>query len=421
MIAQDLPIPDYSHNLEIIGHSDQGGRPDGVQLMVNKGYAITGHMFSNGFSVIDVRDPRNPKPVHYEAAPPNTWNIHLQTAGDLMLVINAKNMFAAEEFQNEAEYYSGQIGKKVGTADSDPSGPSGRNWKAGLSVYDIKNPAKPREIAFMPVEGGGIHRLWYTGGDWAYASVLLDGFTDYIFMTIDVSNPTKPREGGRYWLPGMNAAAGEVPDDTSKRGGLHHAIINGTTAYGAWRDAGMVIMDISDHYNPSLIKHHNWSPPYGGGTHNCLPLPDRELLVVLDEAVLDNAADGIKYIWVFDIREHTNPISISTFPTPDETDYISKGGHFGPHNIYENRPDGFVSSTLIFSTYQNAGVRVHDITNAYHPKETGAFVPPEPLTLADTRPDRTKVIQSCDVWVGTNGIVYSNDFNGGLYILEYKG
>jgi len=39
MIAQDLPIPDYSHNLEIIGHSDQGGRPDGVQLMVNKGYA----------------------------------------------------------------------------------------------------------------------------------------------------------------------------------------------------------------------------------------------------------------------------------------------------------------------------------------------------------------------------------------------
>ena len=72
MTSQDLPIPDYSHNLEIIGHSDQGGRPDGVQLMVNKDHAITGHMFSNGFSVIDVRDPRNPKPLHYEAAPPNT-------------------------------------------------------------------------------------------------------------------------------------------------------------------------------------------------------------------------------------------------------------------------------------------------------------------------------------------------------------
>ena len=419
MSSQDLPKPDYAYNLKIIGHSDQGGRPDGVQLMVNKEYAITGHMFSDGFSVIDVRDPRNPKPVHYEPAAPNTWNIHLQTAGDLMLVINAKNMFAAEEFQNEAEYYSGQIGKKVGTADAEQ--PRERNWKAGMTVYNIANPAEPKEIAFMPVDGGGIHRLWYTGGDWAYASVLLDGFTDYIFMTIDISDPTKPKEAGRYWLPGMNAAAGEMPDDASRRGGLHHAIIHGDRAYGAWRDAGLVIMDISDRTNPTLITHKNWSPPYGGGTHNALPLPDRDLLIVADEAVLDHAADGIKYIWIFDIREPKNPISIATFPTPDDADYVAKGGHFGPHNIYENRPDGLVSSDTIYSTYQNAGVRVFDISNAYQPKEVAAFVPPEPMALADKRPNRQKVIQSCDVWVSKDGLVYTNDFNGGLYILEYGG
>jgi len=419
MSSQDLPKPDYAYNLKIIGHSDQGGRPDGVQLMVNKEYAITGHMFSDGFSVIDVRDPRNPKPVHYEPSAPNTWNIHLQTAGDLMLVINAKNMFAAEEFQNEAEYYSGQIGKKVGTADAEQ--PRERNWKAGMTVYNIANPAEPKEIAFMPVDGGGIHRLWYTGGDWAYASVLLDGFTDYIFMTIDISDPTKPKEAGRYWLPGMNAAAGEMPDDASRRGGLHHAIIHGDRAYGAWRDAGLVIMDISDRTNPTLVTHKNWSPPYGGGTHNALPLPDRDLLIVADEAVLDHAADGIKYIWVFDIREPKNPVSIATFPTPDDIDYVAKGGHFGPHNIYENRPDGLVSSDTIYSTYQNAGVRVFEISNAYQPKEVAAFVPPEPVTLADKRPNRQKVIQSCDVWVSKDGLVYANDFNGGLCILEYGG
>ncbi len=419
MSSQDLPKPDYAYNLKIIGHSDQGGRPDGVQLMVNKEYAITGHMFSDGFSVIDVHDPCNPKPVHYEPAAPNTWNIHLQTAGDLMLVINAKNMFASTEFQNEAEYYSGQIGKKVGTADAKQ--PRERNWKAGMTVYDIANPAEPKEIAFMPVDGGGIHRLWYTGGDWAYASVLLDGFTDYIFMTIDISDPTKPKEAGRYWLPGMNAAAGEIPDDTSRRGGLHHAIIHGDKAYGAWRDAGLVMMDISDRTNPTLITHKNWSPPYGGGTHNALPLADRDLLIVADEAVLDHAADGIKYIWIFDIREPTNPVSIATFPTPVDADYVAKGGHFGPHNIYENRPDGMVSSDTIYSTYQNAGVRVFDISNAYQPKEVAAFVPPEPVTLADKRPNRQKVIQSCDVWVSKDGLVYANDFNGGLCILEYGG
>ena len=144
-------------------------------------------------------------------------------------------------------------------------------------------------------------------------------------------------------------------------------------------------------------------------------------LIVADEAVLDHAADGIKYIWVFDIREPKNPVSIATFPTPDDADYVTKGGHFGPHNIYENRPDGLVSLDTIYSTYQNAGVRVFDISNAYQPKEVAAFVPPEPVTLADKRPNRQKVIQSCDVWVSKDGLVYTNDFNGGLYILEYGG
>jgi hypothetical protein len=47
--------------MRLIGHSDQGGRPDGVQLMVHRGFAYIGHMVSQGFSVVDVRDPKNPQ------------------------------------------------------------------------------------------------------------------------------------------------------------------------------------------------------------------------------------------------------------------------------------------------------------------------------------------------------------------------
>jgi hypothetical protein len=75
----------------------------------------------------------------------------------------------------------------------------------------------------LQVQGGGIHRLWYTGGQWAYASALLDGFTDYIFITIDMSDPTAPHEVGRWWIPGMNLAAGETPCwEPARRYGLHH-------------------------------------------------------------------------------------------------------------------------------------------------------------------------------------------------------
>ena len=172
---------------------------------------------------------------------------------------------------------------------------------------------------------------------------------------------------------------------------------------------------------PKLIIHRNWSPPFGGGTHNCLPLPDRDLLVVLDEAVLDHQEDGLKLIWVFDNRVPDNPVSISTFPTPAEADYKAKGAHFGPHNIHENRPGSFISSQLIFATYQNAGIRVFDMSDAFAPKEVGALVPPQPKTLADTRPNRARVIQSADVFVDAKGLIYATDYNAGLYILEFNG
>jgi hypothetical protein len=413
-----LPAPDFARNMRIVGHSDQGGRPDGVQVMVHRGFAYVGHMFSKGFSVVDVRDPKNPRPAQYIAAPPNTWNIHLQVHDDLLLVINAKDMFAAAEFADERAYYSGALGKTVGTAEAKRA----RDWTAGLAVYDISKPEAPRRIGFMDVAGGGIHRVWYTGGQWAYASVLLDGFTDYIFMTIDRSDPAKPREAGRWWIPGMNLAAGETPSwQASRRYGLHHPIVHADTAYLAWRDAGMVVLDIADRSKPKLIVHKNWSPPYGGGTHNCLPLPDRELLVVADEAVLDHQEDGLKLTWIFDNRVPSNPVSISTCPTPAEADYKAKAGHFGPHNIHENRPGSFVSSTLIFATYQNAGIRAFDISNQFAPKEVGCLVPPQPATLADTRPNRARVIQSADIFVDAAGLIYATDYNAGLYIVEFNG
>ena len=418
-MTTDLPRPDYARKMRIIAHCDQGGRPDGVQIMVHRGYAYIGHMFSKGFSVVDVRDPKNPRPANYLAAPPNTWNIHLQTDDDLLLVINAKDMFAAAEFADEKTYYKGQLGQVVGTAEQKSTE---RNWTAGLAVYDISAPAAPRRIGFMPIAGGGVHRAWYVGGRWAYVSALVDGFSDYIFMTVDMSDPAHPREAGRWWIPGMNQAAGETPSwTTTSRYGLHHAIVHGDTAYAAWRDAGMVVLDIADRTRPRLIAHRDGAPPFGGGTHNCLPLPDRDLLIVLDEAVLDHQEDGVKNIWVFDNRDTSKPTIMATFPQPAEADYKSKGGHFGPHNIHENRPGSFVSSDLIFATYQNAGVRVFDIRDQSRPNEVGALVPPAPARLVDHRPNRARVIQSADVFVDHKGLIYSTDYNAGLYIMEYAG
>ncbi len=416
--TSSLPVPDYARNMRLIGHSDMAGRPDGVQVMVTRGHAFVGHIFSNGFSVVDVRDPRAPRPVAYVPAPPDTWTPHLQTAGDLLLVINARNAFAASAFQDPAAYYSGSFVAETSDAVQRP-----RTWTAGMRVYDIANPASPREIGFLEIDGVGLHRIWYTGGPWAYASAMIEGFSDFIFITIDMRDPTRPREAGRWWIPGMNLAAGEQPTwDPRWRYGLHHPTVNGDTAFCAWRDGGMVILDVADRSHPRLVSHTNWSPPFQGGTHNCLALPDRDLIVVLDESVLPSRQDGVKNIWVFDGRDLANPVSISTVPQPDGAaegaDYIAKGGNFGPHNLYENRPDGFVSSELVFATMHNAGIRVYDIGNPYRPEEVAALVPPAPARLVDTRPNQALVIQTADVFVDRNRLVYATDNNGGLYIIE---
>ncbi|AYH02206.1 hypothetical protein F6Q07_04390 [Pectobacterium parmentieri] len=416
MASTPLPTPDYSRNMRLIGHSDQGGRPDGVQVMVHRGYAYIGHMVSQGVSIVDVRDAKNPKPAGFITAPPGTWNIHLQTHDDLLLVVNARDLFADASFAEEKVYYTRSVAETVSTKQQ------GKSWSAGLRIFDISMPDKPREISFLPLDGIGIHRIWYVGGRWAYVSALLDGYSDYIFLTIDLADPQRPEVAGRYWLPGMHTAGGETASwPEGKRYALHHAIISGDTAYGSWRDGGLTLLDVSDRTNPQLISHRNWSPPFGGGTHTALPLPDRDLLVVLDEAVLDNQEDGEKLIWVFDIRDPSNPVSISTFPQPKEADYVKKGAHFGPHNLHENRPGSFISSSLIFATYQNAGVRAYDISNPYQPKETGALVPAAPTRMVDKRPGRPQIIQSCDVFVDADSIIYSTDYNAGLSIIEYRG
>lgn len=408
--------PSYARNMTIIGHSDQGGgRADGVQIMVHKGFAYIGHIFSKGFSVVDVRDPRSPKPVQFFPAPHNSWSLHLQQADDLLLVVHAKDMFAQPELADEKNYYKGKIDTHGGAEQ--------QTWSAGMAVYDVRNPTEPRQIGFMPVKGGGLHRIWYVGGRWAYASALLDGFTDYIMITIDMADPASPQMVGRYWLPGMNKAAGETPNWPSEYGryGLHHPIVHGDTAYCSWRDACLAVVDVSDRAAPKLITRKVWAPPLGGGTHNALPLPQRELLIVVDETVLDNREDGEKPIWIFDNRDEANPISIATLPEPDDANYLEVGGHFGPHNIYENRPDGFVSETTLFATYQNAGVRAYDISNKWQPKEIGACVPPPPTRMVDPRPNRPKVLHSADVFADRNGLLYATDFSVGLYIIEFRG
>jgi ABC-type branched-subunit amino acid transport system ATPase component len=405
--------PVASRNIKFVSHSDLGGRGDGVQIMVHRGYAYVGHGFSNGITTVDVRDAKNPMVVDFIACPPGTRAFHLQTHEDLLLAVNAPSVWTMQEFQNEKAYFGSSPADKL----KDQS-----RFTSGIRVYDISKAEKPAEIGFMPVDGLGPHRIWYTGGRYAYASIHFAEFTDHIFAVIDMSDPRKPQVVGRWWLPGMWRAGGETPTwRTGKRYALHHGLPAGNLVYAAWRDGGLTVLDVADPTAPKLVVHRNTDPPFGGGTHSPLPLPDRNLLVLADEPTSANCSEGLRYIWMFDIREPANPVSIATFPQPAEADYCAKGGNYGPHNLHENRPGAFQSSQLIFATYYNAGVRAYDISNQFQPREVAFYVPPNPARMMDPRPNRPQVIQSCDCYVDRSGLMYLTDPNADLSILQFEG
>src|SRR5580698_10135672 len=403
-----------AHRIRLLGHTDQGGRPDGVQVMVARDHAYIGHMFSDGITVIDVGDPRAPKPMQFIACPPNTRASHIQVHGGLLLAVNAANVWALQQYEKQQDYFGKSLADSFDRRD--------RGFAAGMRVFDLANPAAPREIGFMPVEGIGLHRIWWVGGRYAYASCHEDGFIDHILAVIDMKDPTKPELVSRWWLPGMHRAHGETPSwADGKRYALHHMITAGDLGFAAWRDGGTTVMDLKDLVAPKLWAHRNWSPPFAGGTHTPLPLPGRGLAVVADESTASRCAKGPAYTWVLDVRAPDNPVTIATLPTPKGEDFCNKGGKFGPHNLHENRPGSFQSESVIFATYHNAGVRVFDISTAHEPKEVAYFVPGPPERIVDIRPGAELVTQSTDVFVAADGTVYVTDTNGGLSILAYEG
>ena len=71
--------------------------------------------------------------------------------------------------------------------------------------------------------------------------------------------------------------------------------------------------------------------------------------------------------------------------------------------------------------YHNAGVRVFDIKDPFIPTEMASWVPPVPNKLIGPRPNIALAARTCDVSVTPEGILYINDWNAGLQVLEYKG
>ena len=359
------------------------------------------------FTGVDVSDPRKPKVVVQTELPHSKMRSNsLEVTGDIMAVA----------YQTMGPGGLGDPGFGV-----DP---------AGIELFDISEPENPKTISFFNCGGPasmGVHQLWFVDGEYIHFAGGAEDFFPrnphdcQFYRCIDVRDPAKPVDVGRWWLPGTAEGDDAPPPKRHPTFDMGFRAHNTNVyperpdrAYVAYLDGGIFILDIADKANPKVVGSWNPHPPYPGFSHTVLPLFDRDLLIVSDESIRDAGGDWPKLTWVLDARDETNLVPISTLPLPPVEEFANRGGRYGSHNLHENRPGpAFRSSELIFATFFNGGLRVYDIRNPYQPEEVAYYIPEPP------EGSRAGAVQINDVYVDENRVVYAVDrFTGGLYTLE---
>lgn len=355
--------------------------PGGGQVVVKGNVAYVGNLTApDGTLVIDVSDPKRPREIARLGMLPGTHSHKVRVGNDLMVINRERNPY--QEGASE-------------------------NFKGGLGIYDIANPRSPKLITNWETEGMGVHRFDFDGR-YAYISPTVKGYLGNIVMILDLIDPVRPVEVGRWWMPGQWTEGGEVPTWPRTDNRCHHPLRLGNRLYTSYWFGGVVILDIEDMSKPKLVSSFDTSPPFPWPTHTALTIPfpvqNRRIMLVADEDVRRRFDSYPSFLWVVDITDETRPRAFASYQV-EGIDGTPQPDYTGCH-----QPCEIVTSTEIPVAWFAYGLRIIDIANPHAPKEVASYMPDVPA--GGTR------VQSNDVTVDERGLFYLLDRVRGLHIVE---
>src|SRR3954469_16533752 len=86
--ADPFPTGWQASNMQPVGYSNLEGR-DAFKLAIkrvgDRWYLIMGHLWSDGWSVVDVTNPADPKYLKFIPGPSNTWTIQVTFHDNLLI------------------------------------------------------------------------------------------------------------------------------------------------------------------------------------------------------------------------------------------------------------------------------------------------------------------------------------------------
>jgi hypothetical protein len=443
--ASIQPGPGEIRNVEILGYCNMNfgdvaklrgwDQVYEFQVLNGFGYAchggngnrgLQGTPGTGGFSIVDVRNPRNMKVIfrHVNDSPaiggPNDNSQYISLQDHIL--VNKRNR--------------------------------------SLEMWDVRNPFKPVFLSSFTPPGilvgssgdpndphghgsFGFHGMWVHkdrwGGRYAFASVRLEGYTDQILIIVDITDPRKPVEASRWWYPGMWHDGGEMPTWASNDGSPGQT---GTPVQ---------CHDITDIRKPVRVGEINWGdvsrpiaiPPDpamnfpGKAAEPFHPIPSQvhsigivvpkrgrrvETVIAGDE--VGRCPGG--YMHIVDVRNEARPQEISSFMTP-----YSRGGNClrGPTGYDRNVSriamhdiDRMIRGKIAWASWEEGGFWGVDISDIHYPKAAAWYVPP-----ARSDAGRPGSSHGDDMTTGMNGsdsgLVFGNGSDtgaGGIWALRYN-
>ena len=393
----------------------------------------TGEVEENGTSIVDVSDPA--KPVYLKHVP------------------GAEGAQMAQAC-NGADLPGGDP-EKVFLLRS--------NGNLEHQVWDVTDPVNP-ELLSTPQTGlDGTHRNWWqcdTGIAYLVSDLRPSGWSTFRGLQVfDLSDPWKPVFIRNFGLAGMQPGS---PGDYAGPNGIHEATVSldGSKvylAYGTGADGVIQILDreklrngdptLADPYaetasNLAYPQLGRLDMPAHWGAHTVLSLgripvaydrhfeigASRDIIVVVSESRANECREAHHAVSVLDFTDGVHPYPIATYRVTDESiNFCERGGRFGAHNISPTYDKPFYPGFIVVA-YFNAGVRVVDVRDPFHPEEIAFYIPaitentaPRCVTVEGRERCKT-AIQTNIVEVDDRSLIYLSDrANTGVHIVELTG
>jgi hypothetical protein len=418
-------------NTEWLGHNDLQGRTtyqttvhtQGDRVIAYAGHfagkmlnPMTGVVEENGTSIVDVTDPRHPKYLKHLIA---------DKGGSRMAKLCDGNALPGKLYPGKTFLLR-------------------ENGAVSHEVWDVTSPANPTLVS-TPVSGVDVtHRNWWdcnsgiayiVAGATNPSDAGFDGWNansspNQHLKIYDLRDPAHPKYIMDFGYPGQNPGSTFVMPGTETTTrtvppGVHGPIVvsalNGKAInrlympYGVGSDGIIQIDDLT-----KVLP-----PPYGTGLYADVRRPsDAELLQGQIGVVYMPGAEGGHT----SAEQHPWPISTVTVDDfSGRPNFCSRGTRFGVHSPAENFQDP-TYARLLTSAWFDAGIRVTDIRDPYHPREVAHFIAPvnkftQPSSAVINGVTYTALDVSCDnTDVDNRGLRYCGDrVGGGLDIVRLTG